>query len=95
MLWVTGLSGASVVCVFDCRLDSFFAADTQDSFVVHIHSVISFQIIPNSSISLVRIFSAALLDRFGDPLVLADPFPEIAFGPFVVSGSCYMEDLTG
>ncbi len=54
VLGIRSLSGASVVCILDRRLNVPLPTDPQYSFIVDFYAVIPFQIIPNPAVSFIR-----------------------------------------
>ena len=61
-LRICSLPGTTVVTVLDRRFDAFLPADPKYSFVVNLHSMVTFQVIPYSAITFIGIFHVNFFD---------------------------------
>ena len=92
-LGICSLSGTPFVVVFDRRSDAFFPADPEHSFVIHLDSMVTFQIIPYSSIALVRTFHVDLFNLISNPFVFCFISRNAPVEPFIVCSTAYMAQL--
>ena len=60
ILRIAGTPRATIGCVFDRRFNILSAADTKDPFVVGMDSMKTFQIITNTTVSLIRMIGMDL-----------------------------------
>ena len=84
------MSSASVIGIFDCGLDSFFAADTKYTFIVCLDSIITLQIIPYSSIPLIWTVYMDFLNHLCNAFIFCFILRNISVKPFIICCTAYM-----
>ena len=87
------LSGTTIVGIFNRRFYSKTSADTQNSFVISIYAMISFQLISNSAVAFVRRFVMDFFYQCCNPFVFQLTFRYFTIQPFIVSCSGYSAQL--
>ena len=92
-LRICSLPGTPFIIVFDRRFDAFFSADSKHSFVIRFDSMVTFQIIPYSSITLVRAFHVDFFNFISYPFVFYFISRNAPVEPFIVSRTAYMTHL--
>ena len=84
-----------MAAVFHRRTDISGPADTQYPLIIHINAIIMAQIVIQPSVTLIWAFHMNLFNSVSQTLVLQDPAALFSTVPFMISGTCYVQQGTG
>lgn len=71
VLRIGSVARAAVVAVLNGRTNALGAAEAQNPLVIHTDTVVMFQIVPDTSVSFIRVLCMNLLDFLGKPRIVS------------------------
>ena len=89
-LRIGSLPGAPVVTILNRGFDPFLPADPKHPFVISLDPMVTLQIIPYPSITLIRTFPVDLLNLISNPFVFCFICRNASMEPFIVCSTAYM-----
>ena len=84
---IIAASGTALRLPLDRRLDAFFAADPQDTLIIHSDTMLPVQLIPYPPVSHVRMLFMDILDLLRDLFIILFAETDRAFQPAIVSAA--------
>ena len=94
VLWISSVACTAVATVLNSGLDALYSANAQYSFVVHMNTVIVFQVVPDAPVAFIWAFCVDLLDLLCKLLVVSTTFAQLSGKPCIIGGTGYMEIRT-